>query len=287
MRSVSASVTAALSAGTLDQSVAVSSVSHSAPADSSESRRYGAPNRPRSQARAGPSPSDVPPRAASSALVSACRLSTCSLVPSNTVMPRQPPVIWFSPIASVVARLTPVSASSESRMTVGPVAFWVTARRAAAPVAKSGNDHASYRTASGAAVHAQPHLGDDAEGALRTDQQLAQVGARGRFRCAAQIHRAHRRDHAQPAHHVVEPAVAGRVLAGRSGRRKAADGGVLEALREMPEREAVFAEQAFGVRSGDAGPENGLRRTPRRGISAGRSGADRAKRRRRTVRGWG
>ncbi len=36
---VSASVTAAFSAATLDQVVAVSSVSHSAPADSSESRR--------------------------------------------------------------------------------------------------------------------------------------------------------------------------------------------------------------------------------------------------------
>ena len=45
----------------LDQLVAVSSVSHSAPADSSESRRYGALNRPCSHARAGASPSDVPP----------------------------------------------------------------------------------------------------------------------------------------------------------------------------------------------------------------------------------
>ena len=46
-------MTAALSAGRLDQLVAVSSVSHSAPADSSESRRYGALNRPCSHARAG------------------------------------------------------------------------------------------------------------------------------------------------------------------------------------------------------------------------------------------
>src|ERR1700704_4761970 len=43
---VSASVTAALSVPRLDQLVAVSSVSHSAPADSSASRRYGAPNLP-------------------------------------------------------------------------------------------------------------------------------------------------------------------------------------------------------------------------------------------------
>ena len=44
---------------------------------------------------------------------------------------------------SVVARLTPVSASSESRITVGPVPVCTTARNASAPVAKSGNDHAS------------------------------------------------------------------------------------------------------------------------------------------------
>ena len=143
-------------------------------------------------------------------------------------------------------------------MTVGPVAVWVTARRAAAPVCEVGERPRLVADGLRHPVHAQPHLGDDAEGALRADQQLAQVGAGGRFRCAAQIHRAHRGDHAQPANHVVEPAVARRVLAGRSGRREAADGGVLEALREMPEREAVFAEQAFGVRPGDPGPENGL-----------------------------
>ena len=127
----------------LDQFVAVSSVSHRAPADSSESRRYGAPNRPCSQARAGASPSDVPPWASITARVSACRLSVCASVPSNTVMARQPPVMVCSPMLSVVARLTPVSASSDSRMTVGPVPVCVTARRASVPVAKSGNDHAS------------------------------------------------------------------------------------------------------------------------------------------------
>src|SRR5574337_1910495 len=42
---VSASVTAALTVGMLDQLVAVSRVSHSAPAASNESRRYGAENR--------------------------------------------------------------------------------------------------------------------------------------------------------------------------------------------------------------------------------------------------
>ena len=36
-----------------------------------------------------------------------------------------------------------IDESSDSRITVGPVPVWVTARRAAAPVAKSGNDQAS------------------------------------------------------------------------------------------------------------------------------------------------
>src|SRR6201991_2665029 len=74
---VNASVTADFTAGTFDQLVAVSRVSHNAPADSSESRRYGALKRPCSQACAGASPSDVPPLAASSARVSACLLSAC------------------------------------------------------------------------------------------------------------------------------------------------------------------------------------------------------------------
>src|SRR6476620_5468193 len=52
---VSASVTAALSAGTFDQLVAVSFFTHSATAESSESRRYGALNRPCSHASAGAS----------------------------------------------------------------------------------------------------------------------------------------------------------------------------------------------------------------------------------------
>jgi hypothetical protein len=52
-------------------------------------------------------------------------------------------VMLPSPMLSVVARLTPVSASSESRITVGPVPVCTTARSASVPVAKSGNDHAS------------------------------------------------------------------------------------------------------------------------------------------------
>ena len=92
---------------------------------------------------AGASPSDVPPCAASSALRLGVPALGVLLGALETRSPRQPPLIWFSPIASVVARLTPVSASSESRITVGPVPVWATARSAAAPVAKSGNDHAS------------------------------------------------------------------------------------------------------------------------------------------------
>ena len=64
-------------------------------------------------------------------------------VPSNTVIARQPPVTVCSPMLCVVARLMPVSTSSDNRSTVGPVPVCTTARNAAAPVVKSGKDHAS------------------------------------------------------------------------------------------------------------------------------------------------
>ena len=255
---VSASVTAALSAEMLDQSVAVSSVSQSAPAASSESRRYGAANRPCSHAWAGPSPSDVPPWASSSARVSACLLSACSLVPSN---------------------------SGRSQAAAGDLVF--ADRLGGGEVdaglglvgkphdggAGAGLDDRAQRRGPGREVregprlvaggfrhrvHPQPHLGDDAEACLpsrsaswRRSGPAADSATRPRSSTPTGV------TTRSPQNHVVEPAVTGRVLAGRPGRREAADGGVLEALREVPQREAAFAEQAFGIRAGDAGAEFG------------------------------
>ena len=107
-------------------------------------------------------------------------------------------------------------------------------------------------------VHAHPYAGDHAESALGAEQHLTQVGARSRGGSATQVQGARRGDRAQPADHVVEAAVARRILAGRAGGSEAADGREAEALREMPEREAALAQQPFGVRSGHPGSQLGL-----------------------------
>lgn len=107
-------------------------------------------------------------------------------------------------------------------------------------------------------VHPQPHRRYYAEYALGSEQQLAQVGTRSRRRGPADVQRARRGDHAQPTDHVVDPAVTGRVLARRAGRRESADRRELETLREMAEREAVLAEQSLGLGAGDARAEDGF-----------------------------
>ena len=198
------------------------------------------------------------PWADSSARVSACLLSTCSSDPSNTVIARQPPVTLFSPMLSVVARLTPVSASSESRSTVGPVPVWATARRRVRAGGEVGERPRLVAGRRRRRVNLDADAGDDAEHALGADQQLTQIRARGGLRRPAEVEHARRCDGAQAADHVVETAVARRVLPGRPGRGEAADRRELEALREVPERETAFAEQPFGVGSGDARAEFGL-----------------------------
>src|SRR5271166_3989051 len=107
-------------------------------------------------------------------------------------------------------------------------------------------------------MHPNPHPGDDAEDALRPDQQLPQVRAGRRLRCAAEIQRARGRDDVQPTNHVVEPAVPGRVLSRRSSRGITAQAGEFEALRKMPERKPVLNKQLLGPWTSDAGTELGL-----------------------------
>ncbi len=107
-------------------------------------------------------------------------------------------------------------------------------------------------------MDADPDGGDHAEGALGAEEQLAQVGAGGGGGGAAEVEHAGRGDHPQAAHHVVEPSVAGRVLAGGAGGREAADGGETEALRIVAEFEAALGEQGLGGRAGETGAEEGL-----------------------------
>jgi len=109
-------------------------------------------------------------------------------------------------------------------------------------------------------VHPQPHAGDHAEHPFGADEQLPQIGAGRRSRRPADVQDAGRGDGAQPAHHVVEPPVTRRTLTRRPGGGEATDGGVAEALGEVAEGEAAFAEQPFGIRAGDPGAEFGLAR---------------------------
>ena len=211
---VSASVTAAFSAAMLDQFVAVSRVSHSAPAASSASRRYGAPNRPCSHARAGASPSDVPPWATSTARVSACRLSVCAAVPSNTVIARQPPAIClFADVlggGEVDAGLGLVGQSDDGGAGAGLGDGRAVRRRRSR---SRGTTTPRSAVDSGTGCTRSAHRRDDAEHALGPNEQLAQVGTRGRRRGATEVEHARRGDHPKSADHVVDAAVACRVLA--------------------------------------------------------------------------
>ena len=107
-------------------------------------------------------------------------------------------------------------------------------------------------------MYPNAHAGDDPEHALRADQQLSKVGARGRLRCAAEIEHTRRCHRAQPAHHVVEAAVTRGVLAGRPRRGEPADGRELKALREVAEGVAALAKETFGLRSGQSRAQLGF-----------------------------
>ena len=205
-----------------------------------------------------PRPVTCRPAPRSSARVSACRLSTCASVPSNTVIARQPPVMLLFADAlgggEVDAGLGLVGEPDDGRAGAG-------LHDGAQRVGAGGEVGERPRLVAGGLrhrVYPNAHAGDDPEHALRADHQLAQVRACRRLRRTAEIEHARRRDRAQAADHVVEPAVTRRVLAGRPRRGEPADGRELEALREVAEREAALAEQPFGVRPGEAGAQFGF-----------------------------
>ena len=184
--------------------------------------------------------------------------SACAAVPSNAVIARQPPVICLLADAlgggEVDAGLGFVGQPDHGRSGAG-------LDDGAQGVGAGGEVGERPRLVAGGLrdrVDADPHPGDDPEHALGADEQLAQVRARRGLRGAAEVEHARRCHRAQAADHVVEPAVSRGVLTRRAGRREAADGGELEALREVAEREAALAEQSLGLRAGDAGAQFGL-----------------------------
>ena len=101
----------------------------------------------------------------------------------------------------------------------------------------------------------QPHprLGDDAEDSLRSDDQA--IGARpgARARQPPRLHHAARRHHARRLDEVVDVGVERREVAARARDDPAAERRVLEALREVAERQAVRLELRFEVGAASAG----------------------------------
>ena len=99
--------------------------------------------------------------------------------------------------------------------------------------------------------------GDDAEGALGAEHELAQVGAGGVGRRGAEDPLTARGGDPQAHDHRVEAAVAGRGLAAGAGRGEAADRGELEGLGEVTQHQAALVQQRLGLRAAQAGLEGG------------------------------
>nr|BFE81428.1 hypothetical protein GCM10020093_040290 [Planobispora longispora] len=97
-------------------------------------------------------------------------------------------------------------------------------------------------------AHPEPERGDHPEGALGAEDHLAQVGPGGGLGRAAEVEGAARGGHGHADDHVVEAAVPGRGLATGAGRGEAAQRGVLERLREVPQGELVGGQQFLGLR---------------------------------------
>ena len=87
-----------------------------------------------------------------------------------------------------------------------------------------------------------PRLDDDAEDALRADEQPIRARAGARAGQPPRLDGARRRDHAQRLHEVVDVRVERRVMAAGAGRDPAAERRALERLREMTQRQAVRAK---------------------------------------------
>ena len=105
--------------------------------------------------------------------------------------------------------------------------------------------------------HPDGDRGDHPESALGAEQQLAQVGAGRAGGRAAEIQAAARGGHRQGDDQGVEPAEAGARLPAGPGGREAADRGVLEGLRVVPERQSLGGEQRLGLGPAQARLEGG------------------------------
>ncbi len=99
--------------------------------------------------------------------------------------------------------------------------------------------------------------GDHAQGPLRAEDHLPQIGPGRRLGRAPDLERALRRGHPERHHEIVEAAVAGRGLPARARGREAAERGVFVRLREVTDRVAALAQQRLGLRRPQPRLENG------------------------------
>ncbi len=131
------------------------------------------------------------------------------------------------------------------------------------PVGERGEPEGAPALAPGDRVHPEPSFGDDAEGALAAHEQLGEVGAGGRPRPVptGPDHGAVGQDYLEAEHHVLDLAVAVRVLAGPPAGQPPAHGGEVHRLGPVPERDAeAVAETGLDLGAEGAGPQVGHQR---------------------------
>ncbi len=232
------------------------------------SRRYGPSNRPRAQARPGASPRPAAPPRRNRRAESARRRSTDSRPPSQPQITRQPrrrlrtPRYVAEQQAPQAARAREPERDPRLRLVGEPdhVGQRLALRQRAdrvAPRGEVGCHPALVAACLRRRADAHAHLGDRPEDPLGAERELAQRRPRRRVRGGERAQLTGRGDHREGGYELVEASVAARRLAGGPRRREAADGRVLERLREMADREPVRAHGVLGLGAAQTRSEGG------------------------------
>ncbi|SIN49000.1 Uncharacterised protein [Mycobacteroides abscessus subsp. abscessus] len=101
-------------------------------------------------------------------------------------------------------------------------------------------------------VHAQRHLGDDAQCAFGAQEELAQIRPGCRRGGPAEVEVATRSRDPHSIHHGVEASIATGGLPGRAGGGEPADACESETLREVSERKPLSTKELFSFGAGGA-----------------------------------
>ena len=180
-----------------------------------------------------------PPAALARSRAAARAASWGSSADSNPTITR----LW------VPSRPAPVSASAGSRMRrlAGHSLAWTMDRTALVPRVPGREPHSGRGPEAGTGLHPHPGLRDDAEDPLAADHHAVGTGPRPAARQPARLPPSLRRQHAHRLDEVVDVGVVGGVVAAGPGGDPPAEGRPLEALGEVPEREAVGPELRLEV----------------------------------------